>query len=143
MFAGKFTSKPIRLSLGPNGLSFQRADVLVHGLDQAGDSFEGRVFLNNPQANIETPADPKHGYAGSFNVYGYGLWPEKPGDPPSNPDTIRAPIDKDLIATDAIRVAAAHSPEVTVTIVPVFARDPVEDAAGAMKLEGVSIKIHP
>jgi len=143
MFSGKFTSRPIRVNLGANGLNFQRADILVHGLDQSGESFEGRVFLNNPEANVETPADPKHGYAGCFSVYGYGLWPEKPGDPPSAPDTIRAPIDKDLIATDAVRAAAAHGPEVTVTIVPVFPRNPVVDAHTALKLEGVSIEIHP
>jgi hypothetical protein len=143
MFQGKFTSKPIHLKLGRSGLNFQRADILIHGLDQSGESFEGRVFLNNPEADIKTPADPKHGYAGSFSVYGYGFWPEKPGDPPPEPNTIRAPIYKDVIATDAVRAAAAHSPVVTVTIVPVFPRDPAEDAHQAMKLESVSIEIHP
>jgi hypothetical protein len=143
MYSGKFTSKPISLKLGENGLQFQRADILVHGLDQSGESFEGRVFLNNPGANFETPADPSHGYAGSFSVYGYGLWPEKPGGRPAKPDAIRAPIDKDVIATDAIRAAASHGSEVTVTIVPVFPRNPVKDAHRAMKLEDVTIEIHP
>ena len=86
MFSGKFTSKPTRLKLGPNGLDFQRADILVHSVDQAGDSFEGRIFLNNPDANLETPADAKHGYAGSFSVYGHGAWPEKAGDASSKAD---------------------------------------------------------
>lgn len=143
MFQGKFTSKPIHLNLGATGLNFQRADILVHGIDQSGDSFEGRVFLNNPEASVETPPDPMNGYAGSFSVYGYGFWPEKPGDPPLKPNTVRAPIEKDLIATDAVRAAAAHGPEVVVTIVPVFPRDPVTDAHDALKLEGVSIEIRP
>jgi len=143
MFQGKFTSKPIHLKLGAKGLNFQRADILVHGVDQSGDSFEARVFLNNPEANRETPADPKHGYAGSFSVYGYGVWPEKPGDPPLEPNTIRAPIEKDVIATEAVRAAAAHSAYVVVTIVPVFPRDRLTDAHDALKLQGVSIEIHP
>jgi len=141
MTSGKFTSKPIRLELGPNGLNFQRADILIHGLDQSGASFEGRVFLNNPDAGIETPRDEKNGYAGSFSVYGYGIWPGEPAGKAK--DAVRAPIDKDVIATDAIRAAATHGTEVTVTIVPVFPRDPVVDASGAMKLDGVSIKIQP
>lgn len=142
MFTGKFTSKPIRLSLGPNGLKFQRADILVHGLDQSGGSFEGRVFLNNPGADVGTPADPRHGYAGSFHVYGYGVWPGASGEA-KKPDTIRAPIDKDVIATEPVRAAATNGPEVTVTIVPVYQRDPAVEAAGAMRLERVSIEIHP
>lgn len=143
MHSGRFTSEPIRLDLGSSGLNFRRADILVHGVDQSGDSFEGRIFVNNPAATIETPADPKHGYAGSFSVYGYGFWPEKPGDPPAAADTIRAPIEKDVIATEAVRAAAAQGPEVTVTIVPAYLSDPVREANQAMKLEKVSIKVYP
>src|SRR5438874_13755786 len=110
MFSGKFTSKPIHLNLGSSGLNFERADILIHGLDQSGESFEGRVFLNNPEANLHTPPDPKQGYAGSFSVYGYGVWPGQP----AKPDTIRAPIEKDVIATDAVRAAAERGPDVTV-----------------------------
>jgi hypothetical protein len=141
MFRGKFTSEPIQLKLGPSGLRFQRADILVHGIDQSGDSFEGRIFLNNAGANIGTPTEPKYGYAGSFSVYGYGYWPDR--DHPEDPETIRAPIDKDLIATDAVRAAAGQGSAITVTIVPVFSGNPVADAGHALRLEGVSIKIQP
>jgi hypothetical protein len=141
MHSGKFTSEPIHLKLGSNGLNFERADILIHGLDQSGESFEGRVFLNNPEANLHTPPEPGHGYAGSFSVYGYGVWPG--AAQPAKADTIRAPIEKDVIATDAVRAAAARGSNVTVTIVPVFPRNPVTDAQKAMKLEGVSIEIRP
>ncbi len=143
MHSGRFTSKPMRLELGPNGLNFERADIIIHGLDQSGDSFEGRVFLNNPKAGIETALDPKNGYAGSFSVYGYGFWPGEPNKSPADAKTIRAPIDKDVIATDSIRAAATRNPEITVTIVPVFSRNPPEDAGHALKLEDVSIKVYP
>lgn len=141
---GKFTTPPIPLKLGPRGLNFGRADILIHGVDQSGPSFEGRVFLNNPKATSDTPTTPEHGYAGSFHVYGYGIWPDDIGKEvkPAEPDTIRAPIEKDLIATDALRQAASRASEVTVTVVPVTGNPP-HDAGEAMKLEGVSIQIHP
>ena len=143
---GKFTTPPIPLKLGSKGLNFGRADILIHGVDQSGPSFEGRVFLNNPKAAFDTPTTPEHGYAGSFHVYGYGIWPDdiakerKPAE--AEADTIRAPIEKDLIATDALRQAGSRGSEVTVTVVPVTGNPP-HDAGDAMKLEGVSIEIHP
>ena len=100
-------------------------------------------YTRDPGANLETPSDLKNGYAGSFSVYGYGYWPQPAGGPPSNPEGIRAPIDKDVIATEAVRAAAAQGPEVIVTIVPVFLRNPVADASPALKLEGVSITVQP
>ena len=141
---GRFTSAPIPLKLGPKGLNFERGDILIHGVDQSGGSFEGRVFLNNPNATIDTPTTPENGYAGSFYVYGYGLWPDDIGADrkPAEPDTIRAPIQKDVIATDALRHAAERGSDVTVTVVPVSGNPP-RDAGDAMKLQGVSIEIHP
>src|ERR1700730_9488090 len=35
-------------------------------------SYEGRIFLNNPKADAETPKDLAHGYAGSFHIFGHG-----------------------------------------------------------------------
>src|SRR4051794_21421497 len=50
----------------------KRADLVFTGVEQAGPSFEGRVFLNNPGADESTARDPESGYAGTFHVYGYG-----------------------------------------------------------------------
>jgi len=109
---GRFTTGPIPLKLGPKGAHFGRADILLHGVEQSGASFEGRVFLNNPKATHDTPTTPEHGYAGSFHVYGYGIWPDDIGkdhiDP--EPDVIRAPIEKDLIATDAVARRRSGAP---------------------------------
>ncbi len=52
---GKFVSQPVRLNLGSKGLNFERADIEFQGLEQSGPSFEGRVFLDNPAATLETP----------------------------------------------------------------------------------------
>ena len=143
---GRFVSPPIRLSLGPEGLDFERADIEVYGLDQSGPSYEGRIFLNNPAADSKTPPTPENGYAGSFHVYGYGIWP---GDVGKDPETralesegIRAPITKAVIATEAVRAAAARDREITVTIVPVYQGNPPRDAGEALKLEDVKIVLH-
>ena len=94
------------------------------GVEHAGPSFEGRVFLNNPGADASTPTSAEAGYAGSFHVYAYG-WPlppamaeakarQAPGDPPVNP------VDKRLQAdTEAVRAAVERADEVTVTVVPI------------------------
>ena len=140
---GPFTAK---VALQPEAArqKFQRAAIRIHGVDQSGASFEGRVFLNNPKATIDTPLTEENGYVGSFHVYGYGLWPDDIGKKQSgDAQEIRAPIEKRLFATEAVRRAAAKSPEIMVTIVPMYQRDPPAPAYEAMKLESVSIEIDP
>lgn len=143
---GKFVSPAIRLARGPKKLDFERADIEVHGLEQAGPSFEGRIFLNNPNADLETPRTPENGYAGSFHVYGYGVWPGDLGKDAATRDaeakTVRAPIQKTVIATEAIRKAAAKGQDLTVTIVPVYPGKPPKDASDALKLHEVKVVIH-
>ncbi|HVT12417.1 MAG TPA: hypothetical protein VHE55_09130 [Fimbriimonadaceae bacterium] len=112
--AAKYTSPPVPL---PSLASLEEsADwlVTVHGVDQAGPSFEARVFLNNPDADEETETSLENGYAGSFEVYGYGL---SPSQKPS-----RLPMNRVVEATEAIRheLERGHK-ETTVTIVPILA----------------------
>jgi hypothetical protein len=146
MHTGRFISAPIRLNLGPPKAGFDRADIEVYGIDQSGASFEGRVFLNNPGATWETPLTPENGYAGSFHVFGYGIWPadvdkdQAVRDAPV--ETIRAPITKTVIATDAIRRAATRGNQARVTVVPVYPGNPPRDASDAFRLEGVRIIVH-
>ena len=49
---------------------YRRADVEVHGVDQAVPSYEARVFLNNPEAEATTEQTEAEGYLGSFFVFG-------------------------------------------------------------------------
>ena len=142
---GRFVSAPIRLELGAEGLNFERAEIQVYGLDQSGASYEGRIFLNNRDANSETPTKPENGYAGSFHVYGYGIWPgdlrEDGADYGPPRESIRAPIQKDVVATEAVRTAAARGDEIIVTIIPVYYANPLRDARDGLKLEGVRIVV--
>lgn len=143
---GRFVSGPIRLPADPKKLDFKRADIEVHGLEQAGPSFEGRIFLNNPNAELNTAPTRENGYAGSFHVYGYGIWPgdleKESGRQAAKSDEVRAPIHKTVIATEAIRDAARKGQDVTVTIVPVYPGNPPRDASEALKLDDVKITIH-
>jgi hypothetical protein len=102
----------------------KRVELVFAGVEHAGPSFEGRVFLDNPGADEGTPATPESGYAGSFHVYAYG-WPLPPelaeakerlgeGGGPV------APFEKRLQLRDAaVRAVLAQADELTVTVVPV------------------------
>lgn len=109
------------------------------GVDLAGPSYEGRVFLNNPQAGPDTPLTAEQGYAGSFHVYGYGQTPEKA---PKKAPTARVPIRRSIAASDAVRRAAATGPTATVTLVAVAPGAAGEGDAGygELTVDGVSIR---
>jgi tyrosinase len=94
----------------------EHADIVVTGLEQAGASFELRIFLNNPRADEHTDTSDEQGYAGSIYVYGYGQPPEgTSAEPHPRP---RLPMTRRINVTDAIRAAAAKGPEMTVALVP-------------------------
>lgn len=114
--SGRFTSLPLHVDTGPRGRAFRRADVVFEGVDQSGPSYEIRVFLNNPHADHRTPPIPENGYAGSFHVYGYGLWPGKEA---AGGEQRRAPMTRYVVATEPVRAALARGNTVTVTAVPV------------------------
>jgi hypothetical protein len=123
----------------------RRAEIVFAGVDQAGPSFEGRVFLNNPDADETTPRAPDTGYAGSFHVYGYGEpAPPAVADAKAREQAGRAvaPIEKRLHADEAaVRRALEGSGELTVTVVPVPA-DP-GGAAPARPFEEVEVVFDP
>lgn len=101
-----------------------RAELVFGGVEQAGPSFEGRVFLNNPDADESTPLTPETGYAGSFHVYGYGT-PAPPAVAEAKAKQARgggpvAPIEKRVQADErALSTAIEGSNELTITVIPV------------------------
>jgi tyrosinase len=116
------------IGLGTLDDNYSRADIEFHGLDHSGASYEGRVYLNNPDANEDTGRSPEAGYAGSYHIFGHGgclgdeghceVKPRRRYDPRSaHPLT---PARKVVICTDAVRRAAQSGGEVTVTVVPVI-----------------------
>src|SRR4051794_7035606 len=91
----------------PSLAGVERVELVFGGVEQAGPSFEGRVFLNNPDAAETTD----RGYVGSFYVYGFGE--------PAPPGLLTAPIEKRLDADAAAVRAAARAGPLRVTVVPV------------------------
>jgi hypothetical protein len=54
-----------------SGAAFTRADLRFIGLDHSGESYEGRIFFNRPDADLKTPTRAEEGYAGSLYVFGH------------------------------------------------------------------------
>ena len=65
--------EPLRLSEAEGGGpgDYSRADLIFYGVDHSGPSYEARIFLNNPDADVDTPREVKDGYAGSFTIFGH------------------------------------------------------------------------
>jgi hypothetical protein len=64
----RFTSDPIELP--PAEKSFERADLIIYGLDHSGPSYEGLVFLD--PRGVGAGADHDHrAYVGSFYLLGH------------------------------------------------------------------------
>ena len=127
---------------------FTRADIEFLGLDHAGSSYEGRVFLNNPEANADTPRAPGAGYAGSYFIFGHGgclgdvghcdIKPRDPFDP--RPGHALTGARKTLIATQALR-RLLPTGQLTVTVVPVIRSvgPKSADDENIVKLEAIRI----
>jgi hypothetical protein len=107
---------------------YLRADLEFIGVDHAGASYEGRVYVNNPSADANTPLVEANGYAGSFYVFGHGgcfgdlgHCDVHVGTDPFDPRVSHPlePIKKVVVATDVIKAAAARSSTIGVTVVPV------------------------
>ena len=67
------------IALPPLGARTVRADLVFYGVDQSGPSYEARVFLNTPEATIDTPTDLANGYVGSFTIFGHAGCAGAPG----------------------------------------------------------------
>jgi hypothetical protein len=111
MTVGPRVLRSVPISTGTEGARVRRADIEVAGLDQAGSSFELRIFLNNPAAEAATEPIEERGYAGSIYVYAYGR-------PPDGMRSEGLPMTRSIIATEAVRRAASAA-TVAITLVPV------------------------
>lgn len=117
------------ITASPPSGGFRRADIVLEGVDQAGRSYEGRVFVNNPSADRATPRTPDSGYAGAFHVYGHGIQrpaasandPESPAASASDPQSPRPrlPITKYIVASDVVRSALQRTHTLTITVVSI------------------------
>jgi tyrosinase len=127
----KYTSET--LDVGGLDPDAYRIDIEFHDVDHAGASYEGRVYLNNPDADENTGYDDPT-YAGSYHIFGHGgclgdpghcdVEPRRPYDPrPAHPLTSARKV---VRATDAVKRAIEQGDEMTVTVVPIIEPLPYE-----------------
>jgi hypothetical protein len=121
-----FVANPVTVTLTAPGEPYRRADLEFHGLDHSKASFEGRLFINNPEAGPGTPTD-NPSYAGSFWVFGHGGCAGDEGhcDPPRErrPFDFRAehqltPVSKRVVVTGKLRALVQPGQTFSVRIVP-------------------------
>jgi hypothetical protein len=120
----RYTTTPIELPEPTE--PFSRADLIFYGLDHSQASFEGRIFIDNPRADVELDADDAS-YAGSFWIFGHGGCFGDVGhcdistitDPfDLRPPHQLTPGDRVVTLTESVaRLAADGRTEMTVTVV--------------------------
>jgi hypothetical protein len=142
------TEKPFEVPVWEDQPTFYRADLHVSGLEHRGDYYEGRVFLDTPDADPGTPLEAESGYAGSFYVFGHGPCYGDEGHcevpkGPIHPFDYRRPHGLNprvavVTITDALRRRIdSGAKEVGVTIVPSNAHD--EDVGDTLHFERLSL----
>lgn len=142
------TNEPFPIPHWEDQPRFYRADLHLNGVDHSGDSYEGRVFLDNPDADPATPRELESGYAGSFNVFGHGpcFGDEGHCEVPTGPihpfDYRRPhPLNRQLMVvtiTEALQHRIdAGATEVHVTVVPTNGRD--EDLGDVLLFKRLSL----
>jgi hypothetical protein len=155
--AERFVSDALEIPRRPDGRDYDHADLELHGIDHAGLSYEGRVFLNNPRADENTALDAEAGYAGSFHIFAHGGCfgdvghcdlPTEAQDPfdyrlphPLTPAT------RSMEITDALKTLrdASDADTVTVTIVAVPYKPSSRlgrDAKLTLKIESISLSTY-
>ncbi len=119
--------KPLTIRFSPAkvGKAFDSAELQLRNLHFPEESYEVRVFVNDPQANLETSVSGNDHYAGSLNIFGHGECYGAPGhcDPvPREPGDLReehhlTPVDRSIDLTPALRLAGPEKGGVSVTLV--------------------------
>ncbi len=122
----EFVANPLTVTLTAPGEPYYRADLEFHGVDHSKASFEGRLFINNPDAGPGTPAGDDS-YAGSFWIFGHGGCAGDEGhcEPAAErrafdfrPEHQLTPVSKRVMITGKLQALVQPGQDFTVTIVP-------------------------
>lgn len=126
------------------------AYIKLHGLEHPRDSFEVRVFLNEPDANAGTQTLGNPRFAGSIHLFGHGDCAGEEGhcDPASaergafdlRPPHHLTPMTVQIDASEAVAAVASESDEITVSVVAVDRKGNVIEDPG-IEFESLSIDV--
>jgi hypothetical protein len=130
-----FVSNPASVTLTAPNEPYRRADVELHGVDHSKASYEGRLFINNPGADPETPTT-HDSYIGSFWIFGHGGCAGEEGhcEPPLErrandfrPEHQLTPMSKRVIVTDKLKTLVPAGQEFLLRIVPIVRPEHAEE----------------
>ena len=124
-----------------------RIDLIFYEVDHSGDSYEARIFVNNPKATLDSPRESASGYAGSFTIFGHGGCygdighcdiPTEPREAfdrrPPHPLT---PWTKTVTVTDAL--IGLPGPTIDVTVVAVRPGEDAHEASDSMRFARIRL----
>ena len=147
-YGNKFTSPEINLEYNADENEFDQGLIEFYGVDCTGPSYQGRVYVNNPNADENTPLDEKNGYVGSYYVFGNdGCWGDKghcdtrfQRKYDSRTHSHITPQYMSVDATKKLKECARSKSKITVTVVPVIGRDQrMSDAKDVIKFQRIRI----
>jgi len=131
----RFVSDPLAVPPPAEGYDWGSAELIVYGVDHSGPSYEVRVFVDAPDADVDTPLELNAGYAGCFTVFGHGgcFGDEdhcNPADRFTDEFDVRLPHQslpqmKVVDVTEVVRRAAGDAVQLTLVAV-----EPDEDSDG-------------
>jgi len=138
--------EPVASELAVPAADFRNADFEIGGIKHTGSSYEGLLYMNNPDADARTGKDAEAGYVGSFDVFGHGGCFGAEGHC-DNREPQRRRFDTRPLArsirmkrrvdiSEALREAARSVPELRFTIV---ARTSDPDPEGVLDVKRLSI----
>lgn len=129
----RYVSDPIPLSPAIASGDFGSAELIFYEVDHSGPSFEALVFLDAPEAAVDTPLEPGAGFAGSFVIFGHGgcVGDEGHCDVPGKP---KDPFDsrslhplvrqtKTVDITDTLKQVRGDRDRLLVTVLPIVPGD--------------------
>jgi hypothetical protein len=135
---------------------FYRADCVFRGVAMNVPTYEGRVFINNPTANLDTQKNSRQGYVGSYVIFGHAKCLGDEGH--CDVRTQRYKFDEvpyrlapepyiSIKITEYLKNLSKKTQDFTVTVVPRLCKviidgDEKPDLENVVKIEKVSIEIY-
>jgi uncharacterized ferritin-like protein (DUF455 family) len=148
-----FVSQPFKVKIR-NPDNIEMAELEFQNIDVSKDSFDARVFLNNPSANHDTQTTSENGYAGSLHVFAHGSRcyggpghcdiKERQGMYDLRSSHPRALATLYLDVTEKVKEEISKKGDsITVTIVPMLmSAYEMTDRVNVLKFQGLSLNIH-
>lgn len=112
-----------------DALAGEPVRLLLEGLERGRESSALRIFVDEPDADAETPIEGNPHYAGTVYLYGHGQSAPEEEKFPARAARQRQPYDQSLDVTALLENLAIAGGTLAVTVVPVDLQDRPVDVA--------------